>query len=60
MSDGTNANLDDELIKFNEFNKLIGLQEIKELEKIFLTKIEIENKYGSTETEEKEKYSKKD
>jgi 2-methylisocitrate lyase-like PEP mutase family enzyme len=35
-SDGTNKNLQDKIFPFQEFNKLIGLPEIRDLEKNFL------------------------
>ncbi|AEE14721.1 Carboxyvinyl-carboxyphosphonatephosphorylmutase [Thermodesulfobium narugense DSM 14796] len=35
--DGTNKNLQDKIFPFQEFNKLIGLPEIRELEKKFLS-----------------------
>ncbi len=55
MADGTNANLGDSLIAFSEFNKLIGLQEIRELEERFLTQDAIKNKYGTVEKLREEK-----
>lgn len=54
-ADGTNVNLGDKLITFSEFNKLIGLQEIRELEERFLTKDIIKNKYGTIENLREEK-----
>jgi methylisocitrate lyase len=47
MTDGTNQNLDGLIIPFSDFNKLIGLPEIRELEERFMTNYEIEKKYGS-------------
>lgn len=55
MEEGTNKNLNDKLIKFSEFNKLIGLPEIRELEAKFLPKETIKSKYGSVEKLEEEK-----
>lgn len=49
MADGHNQNLDDLIIPFTEFNKIIGLQEIHELEERFLTEEQIQKKYGSKE-----------
>ncbi len=55
MADGTNTNLGDKLIAFSEFNKLIGLQEIRELEEKFLSEDIIINKYGTVEKLREEK-----
>jgi len=55
MEEGTNKNLDDKLIKFSEFNKLIGLPEIRELEAKFLPNDTIKSKYGSVEKLQEEK-----
>lgn len=55
MADGTNANLEDGLISFSEFNKLIGLQEIRNLEEKFLTQDTIKSKYGTVEKLREEK-----
>lgn len=55
MADGTNKNLGDKIIPFSEFNKLIGLQEIRALEEQFLPETTIRNKYGSIEELRKEK-----
>lgn len=49
MEDGHNQNLDDLIIPFSDFNKLIGLPEIRDLEERFLTDSAIEQKYGSKE-----------
>ncbi|MCR4440745.1 MAG: oxaloacetate decarboxylase [Peptococcaceae bacterium] len=55
MKEGTNANLDDKIIPFSEFNKLIGLQEIRELEEMFLPEEIIKTKYGTVEKLREEK-----
>lgn len=55
MADGHNQNLDDLIIPFSDFNKLIGLPEIRDLEERFLTESEIEQKYGSKEQLETER-----
>ena len=55
MVDGTNANLGDLIIPFSDFNKLIGLPQIRDLEEKFLTEDSIEHKYGSVEQLEKER-----
>jgi len=47
MEDGHNQNLNDLIIPFSEFNKIIGLPKIHELEERFLTESQIETKYGS-------------
>lgn len=57
IEDGTNANLDNELIKFSKFNKLIGLQEIRDIEEKFLTLDNIKEKYGTIEKFKEEKLS---
>jgi len=54
MQDGTNANLQDNLISFSDFNKLIGLEEIRGLEERFLPQDAIKAKYGTIETLRKE------
>lgn len=53
--DGTNRYLQDRLIPFSEFNKLIGLPEIRAMEAMFLTEEEIKDRYGSAEDLEREK-----
>jgi methylisocitrate lyase len=57
MKDGHNQNLEGKIIPFAEFNKLIGLPAIRELEARFLTSVDIEKMYGSKEQllEEKSK-----
>lgn len=55
MADGTNKNCQDKLINFSEFNKLIGLQEIRDLEAKFLTENTIKSKYGDREKLAEEK-----
>lgn len=55
MENGTNAHLGDKLISFSEFNKLIGLQEIRDIEERFLSEDTIMNKYGSVEKLREEK-----
>jgi len=55
MADGHSQNLGDLIIPFTEFNKIIGLPKIRELEEKFLTDAEIEKKYGSKENLEVEK-----
>lgn len=47
MRDGNNQHLDGKIIPFQEFNKLIGLPKIREIEKSFLTGNDIEQKYRS-------------
>lgn len=53
--DGTNQHLGEMIIPFAEFNKLIGLPEIRDLEERFLTDAEIAGKYGSRRDLEEEK-----
>lgn len=55
MADGHNQSLGEKIIPFSEFNKLIGLPKIRELEERFLTEDVIEKKYGSKEQLEEEK-----
>lgn len=47
--DGTNKYLQDKIFPFAEFNKLIGLPQIRELEARFLPAEKITEKYGSAE-----------
>lgn len=49
MADQHNQNLDDLIIPFSEFNKLIGLPQIRSLEEMFLTEEAIQQEYGSKE-----------
>ena len=49
MSDGTNQNLGDMIIPFSEFNKIIGLPKIREIEEQFLTEESISTRYGSVD-----------
>jgi methylisocitrate lyase len=53
--DGHNQNLEGKIIPFADFNKLIGLPKIRELEELFLTDTLIKQKYGSKEVLRKEK-----
>jgi len=53
--EGTNKNLQDKIFPFAEFNKLIGLPAIRDLEARFLPAEKIAEKYGSLEELEKEK-----
>lgn len=53
--DGTNKNLQDKIFPFADFNKLIGLPSIRDMEARFLPQETIANKYGSIEELEKEK-----
>ncbi len=46
-SDRTNRHLEDKLLPFAEFNKLVGLPEIRELEARFLPAEAVRTKYGS-------------
>jgi 2,3-dimethylmalate lyase len=46
-SDGTNKHLGEKILPFGEFNELIGLPEIRELESRFLPAEAIDKKYGS-------------
>jgi methylisocitrate lyase len=55
MEEGTNANLGDKIIPFSEFNKLIGLQEIRNIEEKFLPEQAIKSKYGTIEKLREEK-----
>ena len=55
MADGHNQSLGEKIIPFSEFNKLIGLPKIRELEERFLTEDVIEKKYGSKQQLEEEK-----
>jgi 2-methylisocitrate lyase-like PEP mutase family enzyme len=55
MTDGHNQNLGDLIIPFADFNKIVGLPEIRSIEERFLTQCEIKNKYGSKEQLEAEK-----
>ena len=50
MDDGTNQNLGDMIIPFTEFNKIIGLPKIREIEEQFLTEDNINTKYGSVDS----------
>ena len=49
MSDGTNRNLGDMIIPFSEFNKIIGLPKIREIEEQFMTEESINTRYGSVD-----------
>lgn len=49
MADQHNQDLDDLIIPLSEFNKLIGLPQIRSLEEMFLTEEAIQQKYGSKE-----------
>ncbi|GAB4112671.1 MAG: isocitrate lyase/PEP mutase family protein [Candidatus Caldatribacteriota bacterium] len=53
--DGHNQNLEGKIIPFTEFNKLIGLPKIREIEELFLPDDSIKSKYGSKEAMRKEK-----
>lgn len=53
--DGTNRHLQDRLFPFTDFNKLIGLPEIREMEARFLPEDAIGRKYGSRSALEQEK-----
>jgi 2-methylisocitrate lyase-like PEP mutase family enzyme len=55
MLEGTNKNLEGKIIPFSEFNKIIGLPEIRKLEEMFLTDETITAKYGTKEQIKKEK-----
>lgn len=55
MEDGNNQNLGDKITPFQEFNKLIGLPKIREIEKQFMSEQDIDLKYGSKELLEEEK-----
>lgn len=55
MRDGTNQHLGERIIPFSDFNKLIGLQDIRDLEERFLPESAIKNKYGSVEALRQEK-----
>lgn len=55
MNDGTNKNCADKIIPFSDFNKLIGLQEIRDLEEKFLPDTVIKSKYGSVDKLREEK-----
>lgn len=55
MEDGNNQNLNDRIIPFQEFNKLIGLPKIREIEAKFMSSDDIDMKYGSKEQLEEEK-----
>lgn len=55
MADGNNQNLDDKITPFQEFNKLIGLPKIREIEEQFMSESDIDMKYGSKELLEEEK-----
>lgn len=55
MREGTNENLGDQIIPFAEFNKIIGLPEIRDIEEKFLPAGEIQKKYGSKEELERER-----
>ncbi len=46
-ADRTNRNLEDKVLPFAEFNKLIGLPEIRDLEARFLSDDAVRTKYGS-------------
>ncbi len=50
FKDRTNKYLQDRIMPFSQFNKLIGLPEIRELEARFLPKEKILKKYGSEES----------
>lgn len=54
-ADGTNRNLQHRLMPFSEFNRLIGLPEIRDLEARFLSTRCVDTKYGSMEGLESEK-----
>jgi len=53
--DGHNQNLEGKIIPFADFNKLIGLPKIREIEEMFLTETSIKEKYGSKEVLRQEK-----
>jgi len=53
--DGHNQNLEGKIIPFADFNKLIGLPKIREIEELFLTDTSIKQKYGSKEVLRQEK-----
>lgn len=55
MEDGNNQNLGDRITPFQEFNKLIGLPRIREMEEQFMSEQDIDLKYGSKELLEEEK-----
>ncbi|MFZ7101576.1 MAG: isocitrate lyase/PEP mutase family protein [Peptococcaceae bacterium] len=55
MNDGTNKNCNDKIIPFSDFNKLIGLQQIRGIEEKFLPDTVIKNKYGSVDKLREEK-----
>lgn len=55
MRDGNNQNLEDKIIPFQEFNKLIGLPKIREIEEQFMSDCAIDLKYGSKVQLEEEK-----
>lgn len=55
MEDGNNQNLGDKITPFREFNKLIGLPKIREIEEQFMSEQDIDLKYGSRELLEEEK-----
>lgn len=55
MEDGNNQNLGDKITPFQEFNKLIGLPKIREIEEQFMSEQDIDLKYGSKELLEEEK-----
>lgn len=55
MKDGNNQNLNDKIIPFQEFNKLVGLPKIREIEEQFMSDGDINLKYGSKEQLEEEK-----
>lgn len=57
VQDGHNRDLDDYIIPFSDFNKLVGLPEIRSLEEMFLTDENIESKYGTREELAMEKES---
>ena len=54
-TDGTNQYLGSKIIPFADFNRLIGLPKIRELEEKFLTEETIASKYGSLAQLEEEK-----
>ncbi|MCI8615390.1 MAG: isocitrate lyase/PEP mutase family protein [Lachnospiraceae bacterium] len=55
MEDGNNQDLGDKITPFQEFNKLIGLPKIREIEEQFMSEQDIDLKYGSKELLEEEK-----